>query len=223
MRQLKTILTVIGAVTVLVLAGNTVSLAATGHSFILGKANTANKTTSLSRTTSGTVLNLNSKSSSNAPLSVNGKGKVANLNADMVDGVDSSTMLNKSWTYTVPVESAVSSFEIHFPGLPTGKYLATFAYAASMSAVTSLNCGFRQDGNYKGIAYGGNGGGFSSSAGSGVYDSVGHPISFGCFDWTGTFTSSGANLVTFTQVNSVTNSGTASARVAPKVRAGSAN
>jgi hypothetical protein len=90
MRHLKTFLTVLGAVTVLVLAGNTVALATTGHSFILGKSNSANKLTSLSRTTSGPALKVTTKRSSNPPFQVNGKGKVTNLNADMIDGKDSS-------------------------------------------------------------------------------------------------------------------------------------
>jgi hypothetical protein len=90
MRSFKTILTVVGAVTVLVLAANTVAYAATGGKFILGKTNKANKVSTLKRTTNGSALNLITKSSSNAPLSTNGKGKVANLNADMLDGKDST-------------------------------------------------------------------------------------------------------------------------------------
>ena len=88
--KVSTLLTVIGAVTVLVLASNTVALATTGHSFILGKANSANKITSLTRTTAGPALKVVTKSSANPPLTVNGKGKVANLNADLLDGLSSS-------------------------------------------------------------------------------------------------------------------------------------
>lgn len=90
MRYLKTTLTVIGAVTVLVLAGNTVALAATGHALLLGKSNSADANTSITRTTSGSVLKLQSKSSLNSPLTVNGTGKVTNLNADRVDGLSAS-------------------------------------------------------------------------------------------------------------------------------------
>jgi hypothetical protein len=89
-KKLISLLTVLGAATVLVLAANTVTYAATGHSFILGKANKANQVTTLKRTTSGQALSLVTKSSSNAPLAVNGKGKVANLNADRLDGLDST-------------------------------------------------------------------------------------------------------------------------------------
>jgi hypothetical protein len=92
--RLVTLLTVIGAVTVLVLAGNTVALAATGHGFLLGKSNTATKETALSRTTAGTALKVTTKSSTSAPLAVNGKGKVTNLNADAVDGKSANAFDN---------------------------------------------------------------------------------------------------------------------------------
>src|SRR3954454_12851781 len=80
--KLKSVLTVIGAVTILVLAGNTVAFAATGHSFILGKVNKANLPTTLKRTTNGPALNLITKPLSSAPFAVNTTGKVTNLNAD---------------------------------------------------------------------------------------------------------------------------------------------
>jgi hypothetical protein len=95
MRSLKTSLTVIGAVVVLLLAGNTVAYAATGGKFFLGKTNKADQVSTLKRTTSGAALNLVTKSSSNAPLTTNGKGKVANLNADSLDGKDSSAFQTK--------------------------------------------------------------------------------------------------------------------------------
>jgi hypothetical protein len=102
MRHLKTFLTVIGAVTILVLAANSAVYAATGGKFILGKTNKANKVSTLKRTTSGAALNLVTKSSSNAPLSTNGKGMVANLNADKVDGLDASALRSSTLTSAVP-------------------------------------------------------------------------------------------------------------------------
>ncbi len=126
MRHLKTVLTVIGAVTVLVLAANTVAMATTGHSFMLGKTNSANKATTLSRTTNGTVLTLHTKSSSSAPLSVNGHGKVANLNADTVDGLDSSAMVNKASVYSFLLSlPSTNFFQRQTPVLPAGSYLVT--------------------------------------------------------------------------------------------------
>jgi hypothetical protein len=91
MHRIKTFLTVIGAVTILVLAANTVAYAATGGKFVLGQTNKANKATTLKRTTSGPALNLVTKPSSTAPFTVNSNGKVANLNADSLDGLDSSS------------------------------------------------------------------------------------------------------------------------------------
>lgn len=144
MRYLKSVLTVIGAVTVLVLAGNTISLATTGHAFILGKANSANKTTTLTRTTSGTVLSLHSKSSSNAPLSVNGTGKVANLNADKVDGLDSTQLTTNTMIYTDTDSSTVhtGSTYWHLTVAP-GDY--SFTWTAGVTPSTSgatMLCGF---------------------------------------------------------------------------------
>ncbi|RNL77682.1 hypothetical protein [Nocardioides marmorisolisilvae] len=127
MRYLKTTLAVLGAVTVLVLAGNTVALATTGHSLLLGKSNSADTYTSITRTTSGTVLSLKSKSSTNAPLSVNGTGKVTNLNADTVDGYDSSRMLNRTLMFTksIALGSAGTSFGLTTTTIPEGTYLVT--------------------------------------------------------------------------------------------------
>ena len=90
MRHLGTGLKVLGAASLLGLVGNSVSIAATGHGFTLGTANTAAKQTTISRTTNGPVLNLRTKSATAAPFTVNGRGRVANLNADTVDGLDSS-------------------------------------------------------------------------------------------------------------------------------------
>jgi FlaG/FlaF family flagellin (archaellin) len=130
MRSLKTLLTVIGAVTVLVLAGNTVALAATGHSFILGQTNKANKITTLKRTTAGSALQVKTTSSSAAPLVVNGKGKVANLNADSVDGYDSSALRTSTYSWVHAVSAVSSSNQIL--SLAPGSYLVGYdAYMPS--------------------------------------------------------------------------------------------
>jgi len=122
MRHLKTTLAVLGAVTVLVLAANTVAMAATGGSFLLGKSNSANAVTSLTRTTAGSALKLTTTSSSTAPLSVNGKGTVTNLNADMVDGVSASTLKSSSIVFTSAVTPAVTNWERKVP-LASGSWL----------------------------------------------------------------------------------------------------
>ena len=66
-----------------------VGYAATGGTFILGKANYAGATSSLSNS-NGTALNLVSKSGTPA-LKVSNAVKVADLNADLLDGLDSSS------------------------------------------------------------------------------------------------------------------------------------
>ena len=136
MLTFKTLLTVIGAVTVLVLAGNTVALAATGHAFVLGKTNKANKVTTLKRTTSGPALSLHTTSSGAAPMTVNGKGKVANLNADTVDGLDSSALRHHSYVFTRNVNTPTSGF-VAPVSVPVGTYAFTFnAYLSGGSGNT---------------------------------------------------------------------------------------
>jgi hypothetical protein len=144
MRSLKTALSVIGAVTVLVLAANTVAYAATGGTFFLGQTNKASKQTTLERTTSGAALGLVTKSSANAPLSTNGSGKVVNLNADRVDGLDSSALKTQTYRYTIPAQTAVRSFDVSFPTLPAGTYLASYDLLATVDAAgTRITCYFQ--------------------------------------------------------------------------------
>jgi hypothetical protein len=124
MRRLKSALTVIGAVTVLVLAGNTVALATTGHALILGRTNKANQATVLKRTTAGSALQVVTTSSSAAPFTVNGRGKVANLNADQLDGLDSSSLrtLTYSWIKQVVASDVVT---VGVP-VPPGTYVVGY-------------------------------------------------------------------------------------------------
>jgi len=148
MRSLKTLLTVIGAVTVLVLAGNTVALAATGHALILGKTNKASKATTLKRTTSGAALNLHTKSSASAPMSVNGTGKVANLNADTLDGLDSSALGTNGYVLTKDVTVPTTDIDLTIT-LPPGSYLLGYsAYlAGGGSDGLGAGCYFRRSVN----------------------------------------------------------------------------
>jgi hypothetical protein len=143
MRHLKTTLAVLGAITILVLAGNAIALATTGHSFILGSNNSANRVTSLSRTTSGTVLTLHSRSNSNAPLSVNGHGKVTNLNADMVDGLDSSALKTTAYVYTENWTSPRKSFTVGIP-VPPGHYNVTYSIFLNGAQGGAADCSLYQ-------------------------------------------------------------------------------
>ena len=127
MQKFKTFLTVIGAVTILVLAANSAVYAATGGKFILGKTNKAGAVSTLKRTTSGPALNLVTKSSSNAPMTVNGRGKVANLNADLVDGKNATDLGVRTRVYRQALSlSNVSEFNVTMPSVSPGTYLIAY-------------------------------------------------------------------------------------------------
>jgi hypothetical protein len=150
--KLTTLLTVIGAVTVLVLAGNTIALATTGKALLAGKINTSSKMTAISRTTPGTGLQVRTKSTANAPFAVNGKGKVVNLNADKVDGFDGGTRV-LSWTFT---GNLTGSKVFKLAGLAPGKYLISYdVYMNGISSAIgeSLRCFLKK--NVGGAFYGG--------------------------------------------------------------------
>lgn len=137
MHRLKTFLTVIGAVTILVLAANTVAYAATGGKFILGKTNKANKVSTIKRTTSGSALNLVTKSSSNAPFTTNGHGKVGNLNADRLDGLDSTALTTVPYVFTRLITTPTSGFTID-AAVPAGTYLVSYTASLSSSPTADL-------------------------------------------------------------------------------------
>lgn len=144
MRHVKTTLAVLGAATILVLAANTIAVAATGQSFLLGKSNSANNITALTRTTSGSALKLQTATSTNPPLTVNGGGKVTNLNADKVDSYDSSVLLNKTTIYSRYVStSATNGFTLYTPTLPAGSYQVTVSgwlYGPTAGPPAFINC-----------------------------------------------------------------------------------
>lgn len=139
MRRFKTVLTVVGAVTILVLAGNTVAFAATGGKFYLGKVNKANKQSVLKRTTSGPALKLATTSSSSAPLTTNGRGKVANLNADLLDGKDSTAFQTTAYVYSVNVSDPTNEMDVVIP-LPAGRYLISYAAYLADATDTTVSC-----------------------------------------------------------------------------------
>jgi hypothetical protein len=84
--------TAIGVMTTLVLAGNTVSMAATGDGFLLGKRNNADRVSIIERTTAGAALRLKTLNDEDPPFSTNGHGMVKHLNADKLDGLDSTEL-----------------------------------------------------------------------------------------------------------------------------------
>jgi hypothetical protein len=136
--RLKTFLTVIGAVTVLVLAANSAVYAATGGKFILGHKNTASKVSTLKRTTNGAALKLVTKSSANAPMTVTGRGKVGNLNADEIDGLDSTALTTVPYVFTRLITTPTTDFTLD-AAVPAGTYLVS--YTASLSSPTTVDLG----------------------------------------------------------------------------------
>lgn len=82
-----------GAAFSLLLAGGT-AYAATGGTFILGRANAASTVTTLSNS-AGTPLSLGAKAGT-APLAVNSEVKVGHLNSDRLDGLDSLSFLRST-------------------------------------------------------------------------------------------------------------------------------
>lgn len=136
--KLLSVLTVIGAVTVLVLAANTVSLATTGKAILAGKINTAGSMTSIVRTTPGTGLQVKTKSTANAPFAVNGTGKVVNLNVDKVDGLDGGTRA-LVWTYAGSNDESVT---YTLNGLPNGTFLVSYSvYMSNLTSADGLGSG----------------------------------------------------------------------------------
>jgi hypothetical protein len=121
--KLLQMLTVLGAVTILVLAANTVAFAASGKGFI-GKVNVTKKQTTLKRTRPGTVLSLVAKPGSPA-LAVNSGVKVGNLNADLLDGLDSSQLQSRSYVYTASVSNQ-NIVAVTAP-VPAGTYLVSYS------------------------------------------------------------------------------------------------
>lgn len=138
MRHLKTILAVIGAAAVLVLAANTVAMAATGQAFLLGKTNFAGAVTTVERTTNGPAFKITNNNTSSAPLVTNGTGKVTNLNADKVDGIDSTAMQNLSYVWRSSfTDRTVASFTVP---LANGSYLISYSSFLQGADVGGIDC-----------------------------------------------------------------------------------
>jgi hypothetical protein len=125
--KLLSLLAVLGAVGILVLAANTVALATTGKALIAGKTNTSSKATAIKRTTGGAALTVVTKYASNPPFAVNGTGKVVRLNADKLDGYDSTQMINHSYLYTGAVLTPASGYDTT---VPVGAGTYAFSYNA---------------------------------------------------------------------------------------------
>ena len=121
MRRIKTLASALVVALVVIASIDYTASAATGHSFVLGKINKANKVTALKRTTAGPALKLSTTSTAAAPLAVNGRGKVANLNADLIDGLDSTAFARTSSVKTALSRSAIATAFVDT--YPSNQYL----------------------------------------------------------------------------------------------------
>ncbi|MCZ4500681.1 MAG: hypothetical protein JWQ74_3236 [Marmoricola sp.] len=142
--KLSTLLVVIGAVTVLALAGNTVALATTGKALIAGKTNASSKITTIQRTTTGSALQLTTSKTTSPPLVVNGTGTVKHLSADTVDGLDSTRLRSKTYLFEAnPSTTGTTGFDLNTSTLPAGTYQALVSgwiYGPTGTASGHLNC-----------------------------------------------------------------------------------
>ncbi|MFZ2013570.1 MAG: hypothetical protein WAV00_07090 [Nocardioides sp.] len=147
MRRLKTLGSALLVAAVLVMGANYVAYAATGHAFILGKTNKADKVTTLARTTNGTVLKLTTKNSGAAPLVTNGRGKVTNLNADRVDGVHASALGVNTLLFTTPISKpSAPSFVVTLANVAKGNYLVNGSGFIYGSRAAGIRCDLIVDG-----------------------------------------------------------------------------
>lgn len=108
--------------------------AATGGTFLLGKANSASTITTLSNS-AGTALSLKSKAGT-APLAVNGTTKVTNLNADLLDGLNSSSF-RRAGVAVVEVKADLS-----YAAQPFGTVPGDVGWANCPAGTTVVSVGF---------------------------------------------------------------------------------
>jgi len=194
-RLLTSALTVIGAVTVLVLAANTVALATTGHAILAGKINSATKLTTLTRTTSGPGLQVRTKRTANPPFVVNGQGRVANLNADKVDGLDSTQLATNTTVYGSSDSTTVhtnTTGKWKFP-VSAGDYTFTYSVGLTPSSLpATVSCSMGSTGANYGFESTyvngptGTAGGLSASAT--VHFAASDVVTFFCNSTSATFT-----------------------------------
>jgi hypothetical protein len=152
MRRIKTLASALVVALVVIVSLDYTASAATGHPFILGKLNKANKVTALKRTTAGPALQLTTTSASDAPLATNGTGKVTNLNADLLDGRDASTFATNNPVRILEFNDSTVGISHTFSvgSLPAGRYLATYSvyldgtYATAGTPTVWGQCYFQQ-------------------------------------------------------------------------------
>lgn len=128
------------AAAVLVGGANLAAYAADGAPLLLGHKNSATKSTTL-KNKKGTALSLSSKAGTPS-LKVSSSEKVAKLNSDQVDGLEGSALQNKTFVYDLGGTTATERIDFTLPGLPAGRYLATFNITAQAAGAATFACLF---------------------------------------------------------------------------------
>ena len=67
---------------------------------------------------------------------------MTNLSADLLDGADGSSYRNQTFVYTLTGSAPAGDTAWALPGLPPGKYLASYSMALSFSPASSSACYF---------------------------------------------------------------------------------
>jgi hypothetical protein len=219
------VLPVLLAATVVVGGANLAAYAANGHPVLLGQKNTATKTTTI-KNAKGTVLSLKGKKGK-PTFKVSNTEKIKKLNADLVDGLDSTALQNKTYTYNLTGTSAAPNLiRFALPGLPGGKYLVTLSVNAALSGVSPFfGCIFDSGApftNGKLPALGATGGGnVWYVSGAGYLDTTALTYTLTCQSSGGTtivVPQPGPGIpaqVSFTRVDDVTAAAAPGAKVAP--------
>jgi hypothetical protein len=156
--------------------------AANGHPILLGSDNHAVGTTIVHNTGRGPALTLRTRHGA-PPLAVSSNRRIRHLNADRVDGLSGGALRTRAWTYRIGGDSDAGPTVVKtFPGLPSGRYLASYDMVASLYADGyPMSCWFTTPSQTKAV-YGRavqDPGGATVVAASGYVDATG-PVSLTC-------------------------------------------
>jgi hypothetical protein len=175
-------MTVLLAALVLVGGANIAAYAANGSPLLLGHNNTETGSATVKNTGGGPALKLKSNPSTPS-LAVSSSKKIPRLNADKVDGLSGGQLQSKVFRYAVPSSGPYTAVTVSFPGLPQGRYFASYTIITTNGG-TGPQCFFRQAAplTAEALSWAVNAGGFSSNTGTGLIDTRGThgPVTFYC-------------------------------------------
>ena len=123
-------ITTIAAAALLVVGLDYATIAATGDSLILGRANSADRTTTITKNAPGAVLSLQSVGEDKPSLRVSSPARVMSLNADMLDGRHASQLATNTTSYRAGVRGEVITGGFGAWTLPVDPGLYAFSFTA---------------------------------------------------------------------------------------------